>query len=388
MAPPAETHYPYVSASRRQEAKTILVVDDEKEVRDLLCDGLSEFGYLCTPVGGGPEALRHMEGGRFSVVLTDINMPGMDGIQLLENIRHLHTDVDVILITGSRNAEMAIRALRRGASDYLTKPFHLDEVRLTVQRTLEKRRLIRENRDYQQGLEKRVRERTQELLKKNGEIRRLYRKLSKSYQATLEALAGALETRDRETRGHCMRVAAYTAFVAGKMGITGQALADIRIGALLHDIGKIGIPDAILLKPGRLTSREREIMKEHPTIGARLLAGIQFLEGAVPVVLSHQECFDGSGYPDGLRGDRIPLGARIFSVVDTYDAMTSDRPYRRAVSYAEALREIRQHAGTQFDPRVVKEFESIAREDWERIRKRIDQGAPLMDEDDPMLPPP
>ncbi len=388
MAPAAEAHYLYVSASRREESRTLLVVDDEKEVRDLLCDGLSEFGYRCTPVGGGPEALRQMEVGQYSVVLTDINMPGMNGIQLLENIRHLHSDVDVILITGSRDAEMAIRALRRGASDYLTKPFHLDEVRLTVQRTLEKRRLIRENRDYQEGLEKRVRERTQELLKKNDEIRRLYRKLRKSYQATLEALAGALETRDRETRGHCMRVAAYTAHVASKMGISGQALADIRIGALLHDVGKIGIPDAILLKPGRLTSAEREIMKEHPTIGARLLAGIQFLEGAIPVVLSHQECFDGSGYPDGLRGDRIPLGARIFSVVDAFDAMTSDRPYRRAVSYGEALREIRQHAGTQFDPRLVEKFESIPREDWDRIRQQIEQGASLMDEDDQLLPPP
>ncbi|MEE8112647.1 MAG: HD domain-containing phosphohydrolase, partial [Acidobacteriota bacterium] len=151
---------------------------------------------------------------------------------------------------------------------------------------------------------------------------------------------------------------------------------------------KIGIPDAILLKPGRLTSAEREIMKEHPIIGARLLAGIQFLEGAMPVVLSHQECFDGSGYPDGLRGDRIPLGARIFSIVDTFDAMTSDRPYRRAVSYGEALREIRQHAGTQFDPRLVEKFESIPREDWDRIRQQIEQGTSLMDEDDQLLPPP
>ena len=349
----------------------ILVVDDEPAIRDLLCEGLRDQGYDCDVASNGQEALDYLKQRRFSLVLSDIDMPSMDGVKLLQNVKEAHPDVEVVMITGVVDVEVALRAMRMGANDYLTKPFNIEEVRLTVEKALEKRRLVLENREYQRVLEDKVAERTVELVFKRREIEELYEKLQVSYETTLEALAAALDTRDTETQGHSVRVSEYTAVIARRLGVKDPELTDIRRGALLHDVGKIGISDGVLRKPGKLTPEEWVEMKKHPEIGYRILSGIKFLEKSLPVVIAHQERYDGSGYPRGLRGEEIPLGARIFAVVDTLDAMTSDRPYRKARSYEEAREEIVRNSGIQFDPKVVEMFLSIPPEEWKAMHRRI-----------------
>jgi putative nucleotidyltransferase with HDIG domain len=335
----------------------ILVVDDEQAIRDVLSEGLNDSGYRCDTASDGAEALEKVRGNGFELVVSDIDMPQMDGVQLLQEIKKIRPDTEIIMLTGVVDVDTAVQSIRMGASDYLTKPFNLAEVRITVERALEKRRLIRENREYQRTLETRVQERTAEL--------------SRSYQTTLEALATALDTRDTETLGHSLRVAAYTVHVAKRMGVVEPDLTDIYRGALLHDVGKIGVPDAILRKPGKLTPEEWVEMRKHPEIGYRILEGIQFLEPSRQIVLSHQERYDGTGYPRGLKGKEIPIGARIFSVVDTLDAMTSDRCYRKALSYDTARAEVIKYSGTQFDPEVVKVFLQVPPEEWTQIQQRV-----------------
>ncbi len=349
----------------------ILVVDDESAIRDVLAESLGACGYLCETATNGVEALRKFQTNAFQLLISDIDMPLMDGVHLLNEVKALRPDTEIIMLTGVVDLDTAIRSMRMGASDYLTKPFNLDQVRITVDRALEKQRLVKENREYRLTLEARVTERTAALSRKTGEVEELFRRLNESYQSTLEALATALDARDAETLGHSVRVGAYTVEVAQRLGVKEPEITDIHRGALLHDVGKIGIPDAILLKPGKLTAAEWVEMRKHPEIGARMLQGIRFLEGAIPIVLCHQERFDGKGYPARLKGEAIPLGARIFAVVDTLDAMTSDRPYRRALSYARARAEIIEFSGTQFDPRVVEVFLSIAESTWQAIHQRV-----------------
>ena len=289
---------------------------------------------------------------------------GQTGVELLRAIKSHNPDIDVVMVTGVVDVSTAIQAIRLGASDYLTKPFNLEEVKIIVERTWEKRRLIQENRSYQQQLEMRVAERTREL-------RTACQEIQDTYQATLEALMQALDMRDTETQGHSLRVVEYTVEIAVRMDVREPELTEIRRGALLHDIGKIGIPDAILRKPGKLDSSEWEVMKRHPELGYNMLAGIKFLEPAREIVVCHQEKFDGTGYPRGLKGERIPLGARVFAVADTFDAMTSTRPYRAGLPYEVARQEIIDYSGTQFDPKVVQAFLSIPRSRWEKIRDDV-----------------
>ena len=336
-----------------------------------MAEGLSGSGYRCETACNGAESLRKLRASSFELVVSDIDMPEMDGVQLLQEIKKTHPDTEIIMLTGVVDVDTAIQSMRLGAYDYLTKPFNLAEVRITVERALEKRRLIRENREYQRTLEARVAERTAELIRKNREVEELFDRLKSSYQTTLETLATALDTRDTETLGHSLRVASYTVAVARRMGVVEPELTDIYRGALLHDVGKIGIPDAILRKPDKLTPEEWVEMRKHPEIGYRILQGIHFLEMAREIVLSHQETYDGSGYPRGLKGKDIPLGARVFSVVDTLDAMTSDRPYRKALPYEAARSEILRFSGTQFDPDVVKVFLEIPDEEWAEIHRRV-----------------
>jgi putative nucleotidyltransferase with HDIG domain len=355
------------------EPTHILIVDDDQAIREILSEGLSDSGYECVTACDGVEGLRKLQSNGFHLVVSDIDMPKMDGVSLLQKIKEIRPDTEIIMLTGVVDVETAIQSMRLGACDYLTKPFNLAEVRITVERALEKQRLIRENREYQKTLELKVAERTADLSRKNREVEELLRRLQSSYQTTLEALATALDTRDTETLGHSLRVASYTVAVARRMGVGEPDLTDIYRGALLHDVGKIGIPDAILRKPGKLTSEEWVEMRRHPEIGYRILQGINFLEAPREIVLSHQEMYDGSGYPRGLKGKEIPLGARIFSVVDTLDAMTSDRPYRKAMPYEAARAEINKYSGAQFDPDVVKVFLEIPESDWREIHRRVVQ---------------
>jgi len=300
--------------------------------------------------------------------VSDIVMPEMDGLTLLENVRAHNSDVPVIMVTAMHDISTALEAIRRGAYDYILKPFEKDQLYLSVRRALEHRRLLLENRNYQRNLERLVMERTAQLSQALGE-------LEQSYDYTLEALGGALDMKDAETEGHCQRVTAFTVAIAKTMGVEGEELRKIARGAFLHDIGKMGIPDSILRKPGPLTDDERAVMRKHCEIGHAVLTKIPFLNEPAEIVLSHQERFDGKGYPRGLRGEEIPLGARIFAVADTLDAMISDRPYRKALPLSVAREEIKTHAGTQFDPKVVDVFLRMPDSLWMDLHGNI--GEPL-----------
>ena len=335
----------------------VLVVDDEMSIREILADGLESFGYEVVQAKNAADGFDTVKRGGVSLVLSDIEMPGENGLSLLRRIKDSDPDVDVIMVTGVVDFETAVGTIRKGASDYVSKPFNLAEVRIVVERTLEKRRLIRENRDYQQKLEFKVAERTREV--------------EESYESTLEALITALDFKDNETHGHSRRVVEYAVIVAQSMGVSESELTWIRRGAILHDVGKIGVSDATLRKPGKLDAAEWEEMRRHPEMGYRMLKHIRFLNPALEIVHCHQERWDGSGYPNGLKGEAIPLGARIFAAVDTFDAMTSDRPYRAALSIEAARDEIRRFSGIQFDPKVAEAFLAIEASVWCDIRQSV-----------------
>jgi len=304
------------------------------------------------------DALGALNFSNFELALLDIQMPGENGIALLGKIVEQFPDTAVIMVSGLGEIETAITALKMGAYDYVTKPFAINVVESRVERALEKRRLIIENRNYQLNLEQLVEERTRELERALGGINR-------TYDATIKTLGAALDLRDSETEDHCKRVAAYVMKLARAYGVKDKdQLRDIEWGAYLHDIGKIGLPDAVLLKPGKLTAAERSLIETHPELGYRLLKKIQFLEGAAELVLTHHESYDGRGYPRGLKGKDIPLSARLFAVADTLDAMTSDRPYRKALSIEAAGKELKSLSGVQYDPQVVEVFFSLPEAEW------------------------
>ena len=342
-------------------AEHILVVDDEEAIREVVTTLLEGQGYRCTPVSNGRAALQYLNGKSPDLVLCDMVMPEMDGLKLLQWIQENHKEIPVIMVTAMHDVSIALEAIRRGAYDYFLKPFEKDQLFLGVRRALEHRRLVAENRRYQQELEKLVEERT-------AQLRGALEQLERSYDDTLEALGGALDLKDAETEGHCKRVTAFSLAICKALTVEATHLPEIARGAFLHDIGKMAIPDHILRKPGPLTHEEQEVMRRHCEIGHEMLSRVPFLRRVANIVLAHQEHFDGSGYPRGLKGEEIPLGARIFAVADTLDAMTSDRPYRSALSLNEAKEEIKRCSGTQFDPRVVDAFLSIPDSTWKELR--------------------
>ena len=297
------------------------------------------------------------------VMLVDINLPGLNGLEVARVVRRRQPQTAIIILTGVGDVKTAIESLKHGAHDFILKPVNVEELLIAAERALERRELLIERREYQVTLERRVEEATRDL-------DAAYTKLQDTYRATLEALGSALDTRDVGTQSHSRRVHGYSLSIARTHGVPGHQLEDLEQGVLLHDIGKIGIPDAILLKPGPLTPEEWKIMRTHPEIGKRLIEPIPFLRGAVPVVWCHHERWDGTGYPRGLRREAIPLAARIFAVADAFDAMTFDRPYSRAISFAAARTEIQRCAATHFDPAVVATFLSIPESLFEDIRRR------------------
>lgn len=339
-------------------------MDDEEAIREVVSTLLAEQGYDCVAAARAREALVRLAGNSFDLVLSDIVMPEMDGIRLLEQVRAQHEHLPVVMLTALHDIRTALEAIRKGAYDYVLKPFEKEQLFVSVRRALEHRRLLLENLEYQKNLERLVAERTREL-------RAALEELEHSYDYTLEALGGALDLKDSETEGHCQRVTAFTIAMARAAGLPAEQVRHVARAAFLHDIGKMGIPDAILLKPTKLAEEERHIMRRHCEIGYEVLRRIPFLREAAEIVMAHQEHYDGSGYPRGLKGEQIPLGARIFSIADTLDAMTSDRPYRKAVSLEAAKREIQAHAGTQFDPKIVEIFLSLPDTLWEELRRNI-----------------
>jgi putative nucleotidyltransferase with HDIG domain len=347
-------------------AERILVVDDEEPIREIVSSMLRAAGYVCSQACSGVEALAILDSGEeFELMLSDLMMAELDGIGLLERTKERYPDMPVVMVTAVHDISVALAALRNGAYDYLLKPFEREQLLATARRALENRRLKMENRAYQSNLETLVTDRTEQL-------RRTLTELERSYDITLEALGDALDLKDAETEGHSKRVTAFTIAIARDMKVPSEKIRIIARGAFLHDIGKMAIPDAILRKPGKLTVEEMEIMKEHSFLGYQMLRKIPFLAEAAEIVYSHQEWFDGTGYPRGLKANQIPIGSRIFAVADTLDAMRSDRPYRPAQSFEAVRAEIVRWSGRQFDPVVVKTFLSMPEGMWEDLRNEID----------------
>ena len=344
----------------------ILVVDDEDSIREIVCSMLNAAGYQCKQASSGVDALGVLATGEdFALMLSDLMMRDLDGIGLLEQTKIKFPEMPVIMVTAVHDISVALAAIRNGAYDYLLKPFEREQLLAAVRRALETRRLKLENRAYQSNLESLVAARTEQL-------RQTMNDLERSYDITLEALGDALDLKDSETEGHSKRVTAFTIAIARAMGLAGDRIRVIARGAFLHDIGKMAIPDAILRKPGPLTEEERAIMREHCYRGYQMLRKIPFLTEASEIVYAHQEKFDGTGYPRQIKGEEIPLGARIFAVADTLDAITSDRPYRAAQPIAAAREEIARFEGTQFDPAVVRVFIQMPETIWEDLRKEIE----------------
>jgi putative nucleotidyltransferase with HDIG domain len=348
----------------------ILVVDDEETIREIVCSMLGGAHFQTRAAASGIEALSILESGdEFDLVLSDLMMAEMDGIALLERAKERYPDMPIVMVTAVHDIQVALQALRNGAYDYLLKPFEREQLLATVRRALENRRLKRENDAYRTNLEALVAARTQQWKTALSD-------LEKSYDITLEALGDALDLKDAETFGHTRRVTAYTIAIAHRMGLPKEEIRVIARGAFMHDIGKMAIPDKILNKPGKLTDDEMAIMREHAYLGYKMLSKIPFLAEAAEIVYAHQERYDGTGYPRGLKGDQIPLGARMFSIADTLDAMTMDRVYRPAQSFEAAREEIGRWSGKQFDPPIVKVFLETPDSFWEGLRKDINEQNP------------
>ncbi len=343
-----------------ESVKNLLLVDtcpqDSSQLFNLL-----RRSYWCESVQSAETARSVVRDREFSVVICDARVPG--AIELIPHLKCFAPHTAVVVIGNDHDAGTAVSAFRAGAFDVLLGPVKFEAIEDAIRRGAEhfETRVLKDK--YQLHLEKLAAERAIEIDKALEEV-------ESSYRITLKALVQALETRDFETHGHSERVVTFSLRLGHEIGLEKEALRDLELGALLHDIGKIGVPDAILRKPAKLNADEWEKMKLHPVHGQKILRNISFLEGAARVVGQHHERWDGAGYPYGLRGEEIDIGARIFAVIDAFDAMVSDRVYRRGRSYELAIEELERCAGSQFDPMIVAAFKSIPRDDWELLRER------------------
>lgn len=323
----------------------VLIVDDEEGIRRLLHQKLSGEGYQCQEASNAEQALEKLKSGPVALVLLDIMMPGKKGSELLPEIKASYPDTAVVMATATTDTSIAIQCMKQGAYDYISKPFDLNEVALGIERALEKRRLELENRDYQQQLERKVEEQA--------------RKIRASFFNAMIALVHALEAKDSYTSGHSQRVSEVSVAVAEALGMPPESVQKIRLAGLIHDIGKIGVREFVLNRPGRVTDEEFLHIKSHTGVGMRILIPIVEDKEILEMVEHHHERYDGTGYPDGLSGEQIPFGARILMVTDSYDAMTSERPYRQAMDIEKACAEIEDGKGSQFDPKVADAFLKI-----------------------------
>ena len=327
----------------------ILIVDDEEMICNILARRLTREGYSCVTASNGKEALNHFFKNNFSLIISDIKMPEMNGIELLKRVKSIHPKMKVIVITAYPEIDMAVEAMRLGAHDFIIKPADLDLIILSVKKALESKRLEEEIEAYHNRLEELVEERT-------GKLQQAYRILKKAHLDSVKVLAEAIDAKDPYTRGHSDRVKRMSLRVAQKMGFSEERLEILEYGALLHDIGKIGIKDEVLQKQGPLSREEFQYIREHPLIGVKIVEGVEFFRDKIPIIRHHHEYYDGSGYPDGLWGEAIPLEARIITVPDAFDAMTSLRPHREIMPLQDVLMELEKYRGKQFDPQVIEVF--------------------------------
>lgn len=326
----------------------VLIVDDEATIRLLLKQKLCGAGYQCHESGNASEALEKLRNDPVELAILDIRMPGESGTQLLRKIKASYPDTSVIMATAIADTPTAIQCMKDGADDYLTKPFNLDEVLLSVSRGLEKRSLKLQIQDYQRNLEQKVEQQS--------------RKIRATFINAITSLAYALEAKDKYTSGHSQRVADISMTIARELSIPQSGIEKIELASLVHDIGKIGVSETILNKPERLTSEEFQHIRFHCETGQRILQPVIEDDEILKIVRHHHERYDGNGYPDGLSREAIPLGARILALSDAYDAMTSARPYRGAMSLQSAFVEITRCKGTQFDPTVAETFLKLGRQ--------------------------
>jgi len=325
-----------------EKKKTILIIEDDIHYGEMLQEAMQQFGYnayLAYSATGGIDIVRQT---KIDIIISDINMPSVNGIQLAERLMNMYLDIPIILITSTNDLDLIRRALKMGVIDYLIKPINVQELPLVIEKNLERKRL---------------------------ESQRLQENKAEILLKALKALMRALDAKDPYTAGHSHRVAALTMLMARELGLNPEEQYSLQLAALLHDIGKIGMPDSILNKSASLKDYELDIAKDHPVVGSQIIGEIEELSEVASAVRHHHERFDGSGYPDGLKGEAIPFFARILSIVDTYEALVSTRVYRKATNKDQALAEIQNYAGVQFDPELVKIFV--------KVMKRISQNSEI-----------
>lgn len=326
------------------QEKKILIVDDEEDIREILIDSLESLDYhTCTAADGG-EAIEIIKRqyDEIAVIICDLKMPKVSGDQVVLFVAREHPIIPIIILSGFAQLDMALDHIRMGAFDYMSKPFKFKELSLTVKRAIEFRALKEQEARYQEELQAKVKEITA--------------KLNNSVIQTVGSLIMAIEEKDKYTRGHSHRVAFYASLVAQNMNLSDEEKKKLEYAALLHDVGKIGISEQILNKPGKLNNVEYEIIKTHPSKGVKILEPLKFLEDLLPIIEAHHERYDGKGYPHGLIHEQIPMLARLIGVCDAYDAMTSERSYRQPLAKEAALQEIKNGSGSQFDPAMVQKF--------------------------------
>jgi putative two-component system response regulator len=320
----------------------LTLVEDDPPLRDVLTRAARSWRYECQTAASAEQAVQLLEKRRTPVVVTDLHMPGVGGVWLVRQIRQRWPDIAIIVITASQEIESAIECLNAGATRYFLKPIHLDEFRHALEATLHSFQLRRERQRYQRKLERAVRRQTQ--------------RVRSTFLSAIDSLVRTLEARDPYTSGHSLRVRRYALRLAGVLGLDRRQRKQLSLAAKLHDIGKVGLPEAILNKPADLTAEEYRRVQEHPVIGERILAPIIHSAAVLAAIRSHHERLDGGGYPDGLAGEQIPVLARVITVVDCFDALTSSRAYRSYLSVGQALEVLRAGSGTQFDPAFVQAF--------------------------------
>ena len=323
----------------------LLVVDDEEIIRSIIRERMEMEGFSVDEAQNGNHALAKLGAGSYSILLTDIRMPEMDGIALLREVSHRFPEMARIVMTAHAELETAVAALKNGAYDYILKPFSFDILLITLRNALQKQSMESQLRDYQANLENKVKQQTDLI---NSMVLR-----------SIHSLIKALEAKDWYTRGHSQRVTLYSMAIATHLDLPPAQLEDLRRAAILHDLGKIGVREVVLNKPGALTAEEFGEIVRHPEVATRILSPIPLFRNILPAILHHHESFDGKGYPGRIAGKEIPLHSRIMAIADTYDAMTSTRAYRPALSEEEASAEILRCSGTQFDPEIVSVFLSV-----------------------------
>jgi putative two-component system response regulator len=328
-----------MDTSNQQDA--VLVIDDEAVIRRLLCQKLSSEGYICKEAATAEEFFEKLKSDQVGLAILDIKMPGKSGIEILPEVKATYPDTAVIMATAVTELSVAIQCIKNGADDYICKPFNLDEVSLSVKSALEKRQLQLKIREYQHHLEEKIEEQTREI--------------RKIFLGAIEALVFALEAKDKYTAGHSRRVTDIAAAIGKELNLSEGEMEDLRWGSLLHDVGKIAVDQLIQNKPGKLTREEYEHIMIHAQVGAGIVRPVTNNK-VVEMIAHHHDHYDGTGLHQVVKGNEIPLAARILAVADAYDAMTSERPYRSAMSKKEAIDEIKRCNGTQFDPEVVTAF--------------------------------